>query len=78
MSASLPANAIEVSGLLKTYAGTKKAGPKTALKGIDPDKFSNLWGETQISLGNALRVLSFWDKGTKDLEDSVAANREAL
>jgi ABC-2 type transport system ATP-binding protein len=32
---TLPTNAIEVSGLVKTYAGSKKAGPKTALKGID-------------------------------------------
>ena len=40
--------------------------------------FPNIWGETQIQLGNALRVLSFWDKGTKDIEDAIAANREAL
>ena len=31
----LPDNAIEVRGLTKTYAGSKKAPPKTALKGID-------------------------------------------
>ena len=34
-SAPLPQNAIEIRGLEKTYAGTKKAPPKTALKGID-------------------------------------------
>jgi len=32
---ALPANAIEVRGLEKTYAGTKKAPPKTALRGVD-------------------------------------------
>ena len=32
---SLPVNAIEVRGLEKTYAGTKKAPPKTALRGVD-------------------------------------------
>ena len=31
----LPDNAIEVRGLKKTYAGSKKAPPKTALKGVD-------------------------------------------
>ena len=31
----LPANAIEITGLKKTYAGSKKAPPKTALKGVD-------------------------------------------
>ncbi|HWQ86945.1 ABC transporter ATP-binding protein [Brevundimonas sp.] len=31
----LPVNAIEVRGLEKTYAGTKKAPPKTALRGVD-------------------------------------------
>lgn len=31
----LPASAVEVRGLTKTYAGTGKAGPKLALKGID-------------------------------------------
>jgi len=31
----LPANAIEVRGLEKTYAGSKKAPPKTALRGVD-------------------------------------------
>jgi len=51
---------------------------RVGLNGIDPQKFPNLWGETQIRLGNALRVLSFWDKGIKDIEDAIAANREAL
>ena len=32
---SLPVNAIEVHGLEKTYAGTRKAPPKTALRGVD-------------------------------------------
>ena len=32
---TLPANAIEITGLKKTYAGSKKAPPKTALKGVD-------------------------------------------
>lgn len=32
---ALPVNAIEVRGLEKTYAGTKKAPPKTALRGVD-------------------------------------------
>lgn len=32
---SLPVNAIEVHGLEKTYAGSKKAPPKTALRGVD-------------------------------------------
>ncbi|MBL0969165.1 MAG: ABC transporter ATP-binding protein [Brevundimonas sp.] len=32
---ALPDNAIEVRGLEKTYAGTKKAAPKTALRGVD-------------------------------------------
>jgi ABC-2 type transport system ATP-binding protein len=32
---ALPAYGIEVSGLAKTYRGTKKSGPKTALHGID-------------------------------------------
>lgn len=32
---ALPENAIEVRGLEKTYAGTKKAAPKTALRGVD-------------------------------------------
>lgn len=32
---ALPANAIEVRGLKKTYAGSKKAPPKTALRGVD-------------------------------------------
>jgi ABC-2 type transport system ATP-binding protein len=31
----LPANAIEVRGLEKTYAGTKKSPAKTALRGVD-------------------------------------------
>ncbi len=36
MSASdLPDNAIEIRGLEKTYAGSKKAAPKTALRGVD-------------------------------------------
>ncbi|WP_442882107.1 ABC transporter ATP-binding protein [Brevundimonas sp.] len=30
-----PMNAIEIRGLKKTYAGSKKAPPKTALKGVD-------------------------------------------
>jgi len=34
-TAALPVNAIEVRGLEKTYAGTKKAPPKTALRGVD-------------------------------------------
>ena len=34
-SEALPVNAIEVRGLEKTYAGTKKAPPKTALRGVD-------------------------------------------
>ena len=51
---------------------------RVSLNGIDPQKFPNLWGETQIQLGNALRVLSFWDEGAKDLEDSIAANGAAL
>jgi ABC-2 type transport system ATP-binding protein len=33
--AALPVNAIEVKGLEKTYAGSKKAPPKTALRGVD-------------------------------------------
>ena len=32
---TLPDNAIEVRGLKKTYAGSKKAAPKTALRGVD-------------------------------------------
>lgn len=32
---TLPDNAIEVRGLKKTYAGSKKAAPKTALHGVD-------------------------------------------
>ena len=32
---ALPANAIEVRGLKKTYAGSKKAPPKVALRGVD-------------------------------------------
>jgi ABC-2 type transport system ATP-binding protein len=32
---ALPDNAIEVRGLKKTYAGSKKAPPKEALKGVD-------------------------------------------
>lgn len=32
---ALPENAIEIRGLKKTYAGSKKASPKTALKGVD-------------------------------------------
>jgi len=31
----LPANAIEVHGLEKTYAGSRKSPPKTALRGVD-------------------------------------------
>jgi len=31
----LPANAIEVRGLEKTYAGSRKSPPKTALRGVD-------------------------------------------
>ena len=34
-TAALPENAIEVRGLKKTYAGSKKAPPKTALRGVD-------------------------------------------
>ena len=34
-AASLPANAIEIRGLKKTYAASKKAAPKTALNGVD-------------------------------------------
>ena len=34
-SAALPVNAIEVRGLEKTYAGSKKAPPKVALRGVD-------------------------------------------
>ena len=51
---------------------------REAVKGIDPDKFPNAWGETQIELANELRVMSFWDTGTRDLEDAIAANQEAL
>ena len=51
---------------------------REAVKGIDPDKFPNAWGETQLELANELRVMSFWDKGTRDLEDAIAANQEAL
>src|SRR3989344_6645912 len=32
---TLPDNAIEVRGLKKTYAGSKKSAPKTALRGVD-------------------------------------------
>ncbi|AYG94414.1 ABC transporter ATP-binding protein [Brevundimonas naejangsanensis] len=32
---ALPANAIEVRGLKKTYKGSRKAPPKTALRGVD-------------------------------------------
>ena len=32
---TLPDNAIEVRGLKKTYAGSKKAAPKTALRGVE-------------------------------------------
>ena len=32
---ALPVNAIEVRGLEKTYAGTRKAPPKVALRGVD-------------------------------------------
>lgn len=32
---SLPSMAVEVKGLTKTYRGSKRAGPKEALKGID-------------------------------------------
>ncbi len=32
---ALPVNAIEVRGLEKTYAGSKKSPPKTALRGVD-------------------------------------------
>ncbi|MBJ7485554.1 ABC transporter ATP-binding protein [Brevundimonas sp.] len=35
VSEALPVNAIEVHGLEKTYAGTKKSPPKTALRGVD-------------------------------------------
>ncbi|WP_295172634.1 ABC transporter ATP-binding protein [uncultured Brevundimonas sp.] len=34
-TSALPDNAIEVRGLKKTYAGSKKAAPKTALRGVD-------------------------------------------
>ncbi len=34
-SVSLPAHAVAVKGLTKTYAGSAKSPPKTALKGID-------------------------------------------
>lgn len=34
-TAALPVNAIEVRGLEKTYAGSKKSPPKVALKGVD-------------------------------------------
>ncbi|MGZ9100763.1 MAG: ABC transporter ATP-binding protein [Brevundimonas sp.] len=34
-AAALPINAIEVRGLEKTYAGSKKAPPKVALRGVD-------------------------------------------
>ena len=34
-AAALPVNAIEVRGLEKTYAGSKKAPPKVALRGVD-------------------------------------------
>lgn len=34
-TAALPVNAIEVRGLEKTYAGSKKTPPKVALKGVD-------------------------------------------
>jgi ABC-2 type transport system ATP-binding protein len=33
----MPENAIEVRGLVKTYAGTRRAGPRPALKGINLD-----------------------------------------
>jgi len=33
--ATLPVNAIEVHGLEKTYAGSRKSPPKTALRGVD-------------------------------------------
>ena len=32
---ALPVNAIEVHGLEKTYAGSRKSPPKTALRGVD-------------------------------------------
>jgi len=33
----MPKNAIEVRDLVKTYAGTRRSGPKLALKGVDLD-----------------------------------------
>lgn len=33
----MPTNAIEVRSLVKTYAGTRRTGPKQALKGVDLD-----------------------------------------
>jgi ABC-2 type transport system ATP-binding protein len=33
----MPQNAIEVRGLVKTYAGNRRTGPKQALKGVDLD-----------------------------------------
>ncbi|HAJ02533.1 MAG TPA: multidrug ABC transporter ATP-binding protein, partial [Brevundimonas sp.] len=36
-ASSLPDSAIRIRGLTKTYAGSKKAPPKEALKGIDLD-----------------------------------------
>lgn len=35
LPANAPKNAIEIRGLKKTYAGSKKSPPKTALKGVD-------------------------------------------
>ena len=34
-ASALPENAIEIRGLRKTYVGSKKAAPKTALNGVD-------------------------------------------
>jgi tetratricopeptide (TPR) repeat protein len=51
---------------------------REAVKGIDPDKFPDAWAETQLQLANELRVMSFWDQGTRDLEDAIAANQLAL
>ena len=51
---------------------------RAAIDGFDPHTYPDDWADAQLKLANALRVLAFWDKGTKTLEDAMAANRAAL
>ena len=82
-----PSNAIEIRGLKKTYAGSKKAPPKTALRGVNLDvrrgSIFGLLGPNGAGKTTTLRMLGglFKPDGGSITVDGIAvdqAPRQAL